>query len=323
MKKLFFFAALCLLIANASFGQTINVSTGLGTVGSMDPNWKLAAPIPAGATANTYIVNSYSTYWQPTPISGSNARWINPKNSVGTQTPGLYIYERSFTLSSPSNLSYNFAVSFDDVLKSIEIVRPNGTTIPLTASNDKWYYLSKPIEGTIKCAENGEWKIRAVVQYVDALGGFILSGNVVLNQQGCCSCGKWNGMQYQILKNPKETSGEKPKVLDCNKTLVVNSGYSVMVNPSFRCEGNCKVTYKATLTSTNGTKEEITQFPYVFTKTEPGNYHLSIVPTCGETKCAPCTIKLFVTPGCHGDVVEPKYKEANQLENTLLNGGRG
>lgn len=323
MKKLFFFAALCLLITNASFGQTINVSTGLGTVGSMDPNWKLAAPIPAGATANTYIVNNINNIWQSTPISGSNAQWINPSTTLGTQTPGLYIFERSFTVTASATLVYNLALTFDDDLQSIEIVRPNGTTIPLTVVRTQPYFLSRAIDGKVDCAEIGEWKIRVIVNYMDYIGGFMLSGSVNIKPQICCSCGKWNGVQYQILKNPKETSGEKPKVLECNKTLVVKTGYAVKVNPTFKCEGTCKTTFKATLTGSNGTKEEITQFPYVFTKTEPGNYHLSIVPTCGETKCAPCTVKLFVTPGCHGDVIEPKYQEANQLENTLYNGGRG
>jgi len=195
--------------------QTINISTGLASVGSVDSNWQLAAPIPSGATTSTYVVNSYLNYWQSTPITGTNARWINPKPTLQTQTAGIYIFERNFTLASDMTLSYNFSATADDVLKSVEIVRPNGTAIPLTVVPKTAYNLSRAIEGSIKCAEKGNWKIRATVEYMDQLGGLLVSGNVILTQGSCCDCGTWEGFQYKLsqgntrkieLQMPKEVS---------------------------------------------------------------------------------------------------------------------
>ncbi len=309
--------------------QTINISTGLVSVGSVDTNWQLASPIPTGATTSTYAVNSFAGYWQPTPIAGTNARWINPKPTLGTQTPGIYIFERNFTLASDMNISYNLSAAADDVLKSVEIVRPNGTTIPLTIVPTKAYHLSNIIEGTIKCAEKGNWKIRATVQYIDQLGGLLISGNVILTQGNCCDCGTWEGFQYKFSEgNTRKTdvaNAERRKRVGCNQTIVIKKGNNLYLNPLFNCNNikECAPTYKSILTNPDGISQAVSSFPYNFNQTKPGYYTLNVQPYCGNKSCPPCVIRIYVTPGCEGDIIETDLKDVEQINTTMAGQGKG
>jgi hypothetical protein len=53
----------------------------------------------------------------------------------------------------------------------------------------KFYSLRKTLDTTIKCPAKGEWKLKAKVRFVDAAGGFLLSGNATLKGE-CCDCTK-------------------------------------------------------------------------------------------------------------------------------------
>lgn len=124
---------------------------------------------------------------------------------------------------------------------------------------------------------------------------------------GDCSCGKWNSMQYQLMKKGTGDSFEKPLNLACGKTLVVGLGTKVQLKPSFTCEGSCKATFKAELVGPTGTKISIDQFPYTFSASAVGDYTLTVTPTCGESTCQPCVVHYYVTPGCSGDVLDSRY----------------
>lgn len=289
MKKILLSIVTCTMLC-VSFAQTTNISTGDGTtaVGAVDPAWKVNGN-------NTYTVASYLNYWQATPIQGCNARWINPSPKVGSEKPGFYVFERSITVpAGTKTLSLSLQVAYDDVLTSLELVPPTGPAIALTATNPKPYYLSDVINSnTDVCNKSGTWKIRAKVQYIDALGGFMLCGSATVSGT-CCSCGKWgttlfsgNGIQKQVA---------------CGQTIILKKGVPVAINPSYYCNGGCKSNFSAILTSPSGAVQNISSFPYSLIPTELGYYKLAITPICGDTKCTPCQISIYVTPGCPGDI---------------------
>jgi hypothetical protein len=170
-----------------SYAQTINISTGDGTsgAGTTDPEWKVNS-------AAAITVPSYGSYWQATPIQGCGARWLNPTATVGTQAPGFYTYERTITVAPGiKTLSLNFQVAYDDVLTSLELVPPSGPAIPLAVTSHKPYFMGEQIiTSQDVCGKTGTWKLRAKVQYIDALGAFIVCGTANLTKGDCCDCNK-------------------------------------------------------------------------------------------------------------------------------------
>jgi hypothetical protein len=196
MKKLCTIVAMCLAFCWAP--AQINVSTGINTsggalpVGSVDPGWKIvSSPYPPGVYP-AYVVPSYLPYWQVTPITGTNARWLNKATTISTELPGIYTFERSFSVpASTSNFSYNLSVAYDDAFVSLELVSPSAavTTLAVTTPATA-YHLNTPSTGTIITPLAGAWRIRARVHYIDQLGAFMLSGNVnmaVDSSVYCCS----------------------------------------------------------------------------------------------------------------------------------------
>ncbi len=193
MKKfLFTMMILCCSIA-AAIAQP-NISTGFSNTanGQTDPNWKVT---PVGLQAIT--VASYGAYWQATPIAGTGARWINPTAAVGTQVPGVYTYERNVPITAGIKaVTFSFSIAYDDDLTSVEIVDAGGnvdnlTSLVVRGTSPAPYSLSNEITRTYSCPKfkmQGDWKIRVKVKYVDALGAFILSGNVKTEQGVCCDC---------------------------------------------------------------------------------------------------------------------------------------
>lgn len=198
MKKLF----LSLMLGLVSYlvqAQVINVSTGIDnagnsltppnnyTMGGADPNWKMINI----SNPTTYACYYYGGYWQSTPVSGTNAGWINntglpldPNMAIGNDT-----LERDFSIASGiTNFSLNFAIAYDDNFISLEIVRPNGTTIPITVTPTTPYQLSLPITNTIATGGMaGTWKIRAVITFSDIVAGFLLSGRIQIPTATSCN----------------------------------------------------------------------------------------------------------------------------------------
>lgn len=206
MKKLIYL--LLMILSIGSYGQHINVSTGAGATasGMTDANWKVGITLPANGPA--FTISTYFSFWEPTPVAGTGARWINIVNNYSTPGPQTYIYERKFSVAPGTRrLKYDFKVSADDALSSIEIIKPNSSVITLNAGFISHYKLSKPIIDSIDCPQEGNWIIRAKVLCADkgsGPSGFILSGYVnLIAGEGCVSvnydpcCPPWNA---DILK---------------------------------------------------------------------------------------------------------------------------
>lgn len=174
---------LFLLLANSIFAQ--NVSTGLDAsyaatpVGSLDAWWQITAG-PNGATSARREA-TYSPYWQTTPMTSTNACWIDETGSIFGSTPGDYTFERSFTVSpTDGSIVADFGMAWDDVLLSAELVPPSGPAIPLTVpvGTPNHYWVGPSVNYTVTSPVAGTWKIRVVVRFIDSVGGFILSGEV-------------------------------------------------------------------------------------------------------------------------------------------------
>lgn len=189
MKKMYLIL-LTFFIGFCSMAQ-INVSTSTNagayvTPPNQDPNWVVSGQ--SGPSAQAYAQQSYPGFWQPTPINVTNAGWINPSPNQSEDTPGVYTFERSFSIDTcTATFACNFSVAWDDILVSLVLVRPDATTIPLTwVANSQPYFLSNPITNVINSPATGIWKIRAKVKYIDELGGFMLSGYINPTLGGCC-----------------------------------------------------------------------------------------------------------------------------------------
>lgn len=186
---------LAILLQAVIFGHAqIAVSTGLNAaltgaepIGNVDPHWVIASsPNPAGTPAR--VSNAFPGFWEPTPVSGTNAGWINvPGYAYGSNLPGIYVFERDITVpANTTSLTCNFRVAFDDILVALELVSPAASTTALTVVTTTTYHLSLPTGTAITSPQAGVWKIRATVNIVDRYGGFLLSGNVDIKTYSPC-----------------------------------------------------------------------------------------------------------------------------------------
>jgi len=88
--------------------------TGIGAVGTLDPNWTLVSA-PAGATTNTAVISDANAVWfQP----HGQFHWINPSGSGNTAEPvGVYDYTNTFNIGPGFNAStaiLNLHIAADD-----------------------------------------------------------------------------------------------------------------------------------------------------------------------------------------------------------------
>ena len=287
MKKLIILIT-AFFMTVVGISQTINVSTGVTSSGSplpistLDPNWKLVPPIPLLATSSTFTVASFSTFWQATPIIGTSARWINPSITVSTQTPGIYIFERTIAVSAGiKTLACDFKTCADDILSSVELVSPSSVVIPLTViPNSKSYYLSNSIRDSIQCPEKGDWKIRAKVEYIDQLGGFLLSGYVRLTQGTCCDCSK--------LPHQFSISGPNCFCLSANCNIKLNY-FAPHLDP------NCYKYFWQVSPSVPITGQGTEHAAIDCKSLKPGTYTITCFISCGG-KVVSSTLTLTVCP---------------------------
>jgi hypothetical protein len=189
-RKLMLCAAfLCSVLLGQAQTQ-INISTGLNATlngpeaaGNQENWWQMtSSPNPPGTPA--LVCNHFPNLWQPTPVTGTNAGWINaPGDPKGENLSGLYVFDR--VISIPPNagsLAYNFSVASDDNLVSLEIIDPNAVSTPLNVVSANPYFLSQPISNAINNPIAGTWTIRATVNIGnDGIGGFLASGSMTLN----------------------------------------------------------------------------------------------------------------------------------------------
>lgn len=211
MKRKIFF--LILLLQAALLGHTqILLSTGLNAaltgaqpVGTVDPYWIIASsPYPPNTPA---IVSNANISWQPTPVAGTNAGWINNTGFAnGVMAPGIYVFERNFTV--PANapvLNCNFSVAYTGMLLSLELINPSATSTALTVVPTSPNYLSQPITTSLPNPQAGTWKIRVTIRLTIDIGGFLLSGEI--NALPCRNsfvqklC-NWGGTAPGIFDNP-------------------------------------------------------------------------------------------------------------------------
>ncbi len=187
--------------------QVINVSTGVDnsgnalSIGTTDPNWQiLSNPSPKACGAHSY--------WQPSPISGTNANWINDSGVFYSSNPSIYTFERPFVVAAgTTSLTCNFGLAYDDSLTSLELVRPDLTTIPITVvPGMPYYFLSSPVVTSISTPMSGTWKIRAVVDFFDTTAGFLVSGNITLANSTVTNCGN------TFVKEINPVDANKPNI---------------------------------------------------------------------------------------------------------------
>jgi hypothetical protein len=185
MKKILSVLMIMLSINIVSFSQ--NVSTGLGTIGSID-TWQIVSPVPG----NAFIIpNMYPGTWENTPVAGTGAKWISV--SAGGVGSGMtdFVYEKTFAVSSGiKELKCNFSVAVDDELKKIELVN-GGTIINIPFTKTTNYHFVKIDSQVVKCPKAGEWKLRITVFCGDPKGSMgptalLVSGNLNQVQGECC-----------------------------------------------------------------------------------------------------------------------------------------
>ena len=194
MKTKLLFYLLLLLGLNVN-AQIINVSTGVDnsgnalSYGSVDPLWQIASsPNPPGTPA--LVSPSYPPTWEVTPIPITNANLINSFGDCCGNLAGIYTFERNFTIASgTTNFSCNFSIAYDDAFVSLELVRPDLSTIPLTVVPTTPYHLSVPITNVISSPMTGTWKIRAKINFIDSIGFYLLSGKITLSNATITNCG--------------------------------------------------------------------------------------------------------------------------------------
>ncbi len=226
MKK--FVLLVVLLLGLNGYSQVINVSTGIDTAGnalpggSIDPNWQItSSPNPPGTPAK--VQNYYFGYWQSTPVATTNAGWIDTSSTL-SDLAGIYTFERSFTVASgASSLTCNFAATADDVLVSLELVRPDLTTISLPFVPTLPYQLSLPVSNVISSPMAGVWKIRAVVNFVDSVGAFLTSGNVtIVAPISVCLPATQDSLIHEFV--PTTNYGSNSEILASRWTYSVSGG---------------------------------------------------------------------------------------------------
>ncbi len=135
------------------------------------------------------------------------------------------------------------------------------------------------------------------------------SSTFVINccqQQTTCDCGDWatsfitiKKYNKEIPKNPKvkiniDPSGQKE--IQCGGEITLNPlTYYSFSSPTYICNPeNCEVTYKWKVVNANGIIESgIGQtFNHNFSNT--GTYQVIFTPICGNKRCKPCVITVFI-----------------------------
>lgn len=244
---------LAILLQAVLFGHAqIAVSTGLNAaltgaepIGNVDPYWVItSSPYPSTPPA---IVSNANPSWQPTPVVGTNAGWINNTGLAnGVMMPGIYVFERNFNVAAgAATLDCNFSVAYTGILLSLELINPSAVATPLTVVPTSPNYLSQPITTTLPAPQAGTWKIRATIRLTIDIGGFLLSGNIntlpCRNSfiQGLCNMG---GSAPGIFDNP--AGGFFATGLSQNNTVIVKldaSGNILWVRSVLLGTGNFQI----------------------------------------------------------------------------------
>lgn len=181
LSALMVFALFSIFSFSANASTTINVSTGTNAgvaiaAGGNNPEWVIV-----GTPNKIPKVCSPLSVWENTPVATTNAGWINETGLNSKTSSGLFTYERTFTIpASTASFTYNLKAACDDALNTLELVPPSASPILLTVVGTTTYHLSNNITNTITNPAAGVWTIRAKVNFVDNMAGFLLSGTIDL-----------------------------------------------------------------------------------------------------------------------------------------------
>lgn len=263
-----------------------NISTGIDNsgaaiaLGATDPNWTISAGTGGPVTRR---VASFPGYWQPTPVALTNACWIN---STGTYNDpsGIQTFDRDFNIPAGiASFTTNFGVAWDDVLTSLELVPPSGPSIPLTVTmgSPNQYWIGPSVNYTVTSPVPGTWKVRAKVQFIDQIGGFLLSGYISTR------CGD----------NPPPPCDCQSLLADFNYTLDADCNGHFTANTNSSCYSNTNYEW-----SVDGSPVGTGQtFDYPFTSNGMHTVCLKITTTAAdgticekeickdvEVQCNPC-----------------------------------
>lgn len=137
---------LCLMLlsmAFASYGQVFNITTGVGTIGTDDPNWTVRNPgttsfIPATITTGAieYTSGVYPNAYAQNPCGQWISSSVNANNNIISGPAGVYTYKLCFEtgncISNSANLNITW-IAADNLWSDIRIngssiVMPSGVT---------------------------------------------------------------------------------------------------------------------------------------------------------------------------------------------------
>jgi hypothetical protein len=201
MKRLFQLA-IFLFLSTIGHLHAQNISTGITDGGatitpgasSVDPNWRVIAGVTT-PTTNAKITPYYSGWWEPTPVTGTNAAWINMTGASCNTFAGNYTYERSFTITnSITSFTASLRVAHDNDLISLVLINPAGTSIPLSGTVPSELHFGPLITNTQSSPMPGTWRIRAVINILSDnppgqnCGGFMLEGKITTECNPPCIC---------------------------------------------------------------------------------------------------------------------------------------
>ncbi len=187
---------LCCFLLSVCFAHGQNISTGIDNlgnallVGDLDPNWQIVSS-PNFPMTDAHVSDPFPGFWEPTPVAVTNAGWLNYSGDPFSSIPGIYTFERSFAIpTGAASLNCNFGVTADDSIVSVELIDPNQVSIPLSYVFTSSYHLSLPVQHSVSNPAAGTWRIRVTVDFIDAAGALLLSGNVETTLSGtplpCC-----------------------------------------------------------------------------------------------------------------------------------------
>ncbi len=172
--------------------DSINISTGINATGSP---LAVANIFSAGAQGNfwkdsalgtfLYAQTSYVPFWEPTPVSITNAQFMNHNGKTSANpinvlngTP-FSTFTRDFNIVANSgNLTPAIRVASDDSLISLELISPSGIIYPLIRPIGS-YFLGTVTSPVAIPSEVGTWQVKARVWFYDATNGFLLSGYII------------------------------------------------------------------------------------------------------------------------------------------------
>jgi hypothetical protein len=117
--------------------------------------------------------------WEPTPVAGTNANWINHAGNPGNSTMGIHTFERAFNTITAENLILDFKYAADDSMISMELESPSGILYPIATPNLGLLLSPTVTTASTIIGEIGIWKLRATVHFWDIINGFLLSGNIL------------------------------------------------------------------------------------------------------------------------------------------------